>query len=115
MQSGISIIYASATCYENFLGKDGYSSCNQSREPEIELDLWQFIQHSLITTSRALQPKWNKHGSLHYENGAFFFLNGTLFPKFAKMVDIYVLQSQTIIKLQIYETTSFDSNNQRVR
>ena len=96
---------------ENFLGKDGYSSCNQSKEPEIELDLWQFIQQTntlITTTSRVLQPKWIKHGSLHYQNGAFLFLeNSTLFPKLAKMIDIYVLQS---LKLQTYEITSCDCN-----
>ena len=95
-----------------FLGKNEHSDCIETCNLDNEMDLLQFIQRKMqiSVNGSVFRPKWIKHNSIRYQSGAFLFVKpGVLYPTFVKLLCIYAIESQVVVKVQAYETMSIHS------
>ena len=91
----------------------GHRGCEEGSKVENELELQQYLEQASLQVpvgSIALQPKWIKSGPYNLKKNAFLYVGrGTLYPKFAKIKNMFIVDSQIFIQLQSCETISFDS------
>ena len=98
---------------ECFIESESYGGCGEGSKVENELELQQYLEQAGLQVpvgSIALQPKWIKSGPYNLKKNAFLYVgSGTLYPKFAKIKNMFIVDSQIFIQLQSCETISFDS------
>ncbi len=94
-----------------FINRDKYD-CNSKNIVEMESDVLHYIKQNthISVSSTIFKPKSVKHSSIVYTKGSIILLGkGNLYPQFSEISDLYVIESQVIIKVKLLETKCFDN------